>query len=219
MWFDTALRPRKACAVALLLATVQTLSNGLVSGISAYPWGRTLKERSDLLLTKLRDELSLPMQQEWLPEPLASQPQSSLVFTNVDGAEFICGLEEAAKGSSRSDAIPMHFYDSQLLSSKLDSICSAMTVDYWTYEWCHQRAVSQYHIVNTKSGAERSPEWSLGHFVSSEVVRERGENSNMSAAIVSLVDRFDGGQWCDETQAPRSSEVMSPQCMYASMLS
>lgn len=190
----------------LSLIWAQLLSSEMAEAISFYPWGQSLGDRSEAILTKLRDDLSLTMERLWLPEPLASNPDSGLVFTNVDGEEYLCGLEEAA-GKNPADTVPLHFYDSQLLSSKLAERCSTITTDYWSYEWCHQRAVTQFHIVNHKDGTDRHPQWSLGKFVSSEVVRERGESSNMSAAITQIVDTYDGGQWCDETQRPRRSEV------------
>ena len=43
------------------------------------------------------------------------------------------------------------------------------------------------------------------------MVREGFDNNNMSAPIVKLVDYFEGGQRCDETNAPRRAEV-SIQC-------
>lgn len=194
------------CALMLSTAALQTFVDNVVSGISIYPWGKGLETRSEILLTKLREELSLSLDTEWLPQPVASDGAASLLFTNVEGGEYVCGVDEGA-AAERVDAIPLHFFDSELLSSKLDHMCSAMTVDYWTYEWCHRRGLSQYHMVPTKNTAERHPEWSLGKHVSSSVVRERGDDGNMSAAIVRLVDQFEGGQWCDEIDGPRSSEV------------
>ena len=193
-------------AFVLSAAVLQICVHSLVSGISVYPWGQSLEVRSEKLLAKLRDELSLSMDTEWLPEPVASNHGASMVFTNVEGGEYVCGVDEGA-ADQRVEAIPLHFYDSELLSSKLDHLCSSMTVDYWTYEWCHRRGLSQYHMVPTKNTVERHPEWSLGTHVSSAVVRERGDDANMSAAIVRLVDQFEGGQWCDEIDGPRRSEV------------
>lgn len=186
-------------------------THGVANGISTYPWGETLRQRSDKILKVLRDDVSFSIDKDWLPEPLKAGPASGLTFRNFDSDEYLCTLEEAKTRNGRDDVIPLHFYDPQLLSSKLNRRCSEITVDYWTYEWCHERGVSQYHLKHTKgSSADRDPLWSLGDFVSSDVVRERGEKNNMSAAIVQIVELFEGGQWCDETQSSRQSKVGSP---------
>jgi hypothetical protein len=167
---------------------------------------------------RMQEELSLSLDRQWVPQPLGTSPASALVFTNMLGQEFLCSLEEEERGAGGPlakdrDAIPLHLYDSELLSAKLGDACSTLVVGYWSYEWCHRKGVSQYHAIPSRDGADaRKPEMSLGRHSSSSFSREREDNANMSAAITRLVDVFEKGQWCDAAMAPRRSEVHIQCC-------
>jgi len=51
----------------------------------------------------------------------------------------------------------------------------------------------------------RDPDWSLGAYVSTRVVRERGDDP--TSKIIEIIDTFSGGQSCDENNLKRSTEV------------
>jgi hypothetical protein len=187
-------------------ATLSLLARVLTSSLP-YPWSGTLEQRQQEILVALRDDMLLEMDESILPLPLDNQSKSILMLNNVYGTAFTCGIQIDSNVISNNDQIPLHFYDSELLSHKLKNTCSALTIDYWTYEWCHRRSVNQFHIVTSKDMSRRDPMWSLGDYQQTTVIRERNDNNNMSAAIIQIVDSFDNGQRCDETNGPRHSEA------------
>ena len=86
--------------------------------------------------------------------------------------------------------------------------------DWWVYEWCHRKKLSQFHsvMVQTKDTVEngkvvqkgsvqmkRDPDWSLGSFSRSLVVRVGADPYNTSAPILKVIDKYENGQPCDET--------------------
>lgn len=165
---------------------------------------------------------TLPSESE--SAPLFITPRL-LSVSDAMGVPFGCGLRESlhqaqTDAGTRSSSsigrfrsatsetdVPMHQLDSELLSRHLAGQCSTLHLDYWTYEWCHRSAVSQYHINIGQRTSRKDPDWSLGRFVGAELQREGGLASNLSAPISRLTERFEGGQRCDETNGHRSSEV------------
>jgi hypothetical protein len=196
-------------ATSIFLA-LGAILRGAAALSPGYPWAGSLESRSEEILSAMRDELTLTMDVSILPSNLAANPDSLLSLNNVFGEEYQCSM------SKSSDSIPLHFFDPELLSHLLGSVCSDMTIDYWTYEWCHRRSISQFHIEQQKEMSVRRPLWSLGKYDRTEVVREGFDNSNMSAPIVKLIDYFEGGQPCDETQDHRHTEVVS--CVFVHIL-
>ena len=51
------------------------------------------------------------------------------------------------------------------------------------------------------------PDWSLGTFVRTLVVRSGGDPQNLSAPILKVIDYYENGQRCDETGSGRKTEV------------
>ena len=94
--------------------------------IPIYPWGGSLSERSDEILAAMRDDLTFMMDDTILPSPLTEIPTATgLVFNNLVGEEFGCFQEFI------EPEIPMHLFDSELLSRALENICSDLTTEYW----------------------------------------------------------------------------------------
>ena len=160
-----------------------------------YPWGEPLDVRQRQILDHLKDELKLNILSEFLPaeQMTVSDP---LVFLSSDGRRYECVSHEKEEA-----AVTNEFSVSDVMA-RLSRMCIAFPIDWWSYEWCHQRQVKQFHIEATKrSKAKRNPEWSLGMFDSYEVVMDaNGEPSE-------IVEYFSGGQNCDENGEARSSEV------------
>jgi hypothetical protein len=58
----------------------------------------------------------------------------------------------------------------------------------------------------------RNPNWSLGSYVSTKLVRHGGDESDTSKPLKRVIDYYEGGQWCDETLGTRSTEVHIKCC-------
>jgi hypothetical protein len=76
----------------------------------------------------------------------------------------------------------------------------------------NRKQFSQFHLEQDGRKLIRTPEWSLGKYVRTIVVRDRVDIANENAQIVKLVDFYEGGQHCDETNKPRSVEVHIQCC-------
>jgi hypothetical protein len=143
-----------------------------------------------------------------LGEPFGCALRRDLEAGHEDPARRPQPSSPSSSSSSTEGAeVPMHQLDSDLLSRQLSGLCSTLHLDYWTYEWCHRVAVSQYHITVGQRTSKKDPDWSLGKFTGASLEREGGQHSNLSAPIARLAERFEGGQRCDETNGHRSSEV------------
>ena len=125
--------------------------------------------------------------------------------------------QKKASGSTAFDQLNIDKFH-QLLENS----CSLLYADWWVYEWCHRKKLSQFHsvMVQTKDTVEngkvvkkggvqmqRDPEWSLGTFQRSLVVRVGGDPHNTSAPILKVIDKYEFGQPCDETGSGRKTEV------------
>ena len=64
--------------------------------------------------------------------------------------------------------------------------CASFSRDYWNFEWCHRQEIRQVHWQLDEGKLSRSPDWSLGVYESSVVIRERNEAHNLSAPIVKV---------------------------------
>jgi hypothetical protein len=118
--------------------------------------------------------------------------------------------------SKKSDDAVFDGRDVDHFHSMLGNVCETYWTDWWTYEWCHRDVVHQFHITlfgDDKKPAGRGtrmvvdPNWSLGTFSRTLVVREGGDPHDKSAQILKVVDYYENGQWCDETSTGRKSEV------------
>lgn len=103
--------------------------------------------------------------------------------------------------------------------------CSELTQGFWTYEVCHEREVTQFHVppelavqAKQRSSADgdgggstpratRDPSWSLG--TRSAKARRHRESTNPKYFTSHF---FDDGQHCDETGKGRQTEVQYMCC-------
>lgn len=132
------------------------------------------------------------------------------MIRSADGRSMIV----ASPGERESIALlqtPERYNINNLLKS-LSSLCSVFSKDYWNYEWCQGKYVSQYHVHQQGNKFLKQPEWSLGSFSRSVVVRQDGQNTNTSSPIVKMIEYFEEGQRCDETGHGRTTEVHIECC-------
>lgn len=78
--------------------------------------------------------------------------------------------------------------DGIILSNLLTNYCFTLPNDYWNVEWCHRKEIKQFHyeLNPVDSNHYRAPDYSLGVYKKSVVVKERGEYMNTSARIVKV---------------------------------
>eukprot|EP00596_Hydrurales_sp_CCMP1899_P005544 CAMPEP_0119051236 /NCGR_PEP_ID=MMETSP1177-20130426/72918_1 /TAXON_ID=2985 /ORGANISM="Ochromonas sp, Strain CCMP1899" /LENGTH=413 /DNA_ID=CAMNT_0007030369 /DNA_START=378 /DNA_END=1619 /DNA_ORIENTATION=- len=132
-----------------------------------------------------------------------------LMIKNLEGETFAANVIQKKKVENKKDT---DISDISILASMMRGLCSVLPQDYWNIEWCFQKEVRQFHLEVINDQAMRSPEYSLGVYKRTVVMRERGDFHNESAKIVKVVDHFMDGQYCDETKGSRSTEVHMQCC-------
>ena len=170
--------------------------------LEIYPWNGKHELREDDILDHLRNHMTLDILDDYLPNLLRYDDERNedgeMLFTNMEGQRFSAFVQKSVKKDKHKH--PEH-YDVDFLDAQLDGHCAVLSMDWWTYEWCHKQKVRQYHsFVEYKAepvSTERiavDPDWSLGQYTRSIVVRVGGDSHNYSAPITKIVDFFTGGQ-------------------------
>ena len=88
----------------------------------------------------------------------------------------------------------------------------SITIRYYTLCQYFRVEIRHFHLEMVDGGVHRSPDYSLGKYDTSVIVRERGDYTNKSARIVKMIDYYTNGQYCDETKGFRNSEVHLQCC-------
>lgn len=142
--------------------------------ITFYPWGDTdHKKRNEELLSALRGNLGLETSEQVIIDAFSN---STSGFMIKDAAEntWIAHMmiPEAENDEDEEDDLQDDIFNAQTLNQKLQSFCSILSLDYWNYEWCHHREVNQFHVEHKDRGWVKEPNWSLGRYKRSVVVRD-----------------------------------------------
>ena len=191
----------------LLIAFSSSLANNNFH--LEYPWnGDSSTARNEELMSSIRHNMRLPVYKDSVPKYFQGDTSSALLFRDISGAEYLAGV--VVKSHEKKMLENIYSYDSDILDEILNSTCATLVSTYWNYEWCHNTEIRQYHVaqdVNDDRIIIREPDWSLGKYSHTDVHRERGDNKNQSAKILSIIQNYSGGQHCDETQEGRLSSV------------
>ena len=163
----------------------------------------------------------------------------SWVLKDNSGEEFICGYADGSESGmdpqlqqQRKRKVVVKPEDVTVESvldvlSDLEGLCQTYQKDYWSYEWCHNDEIRQFHV----QGGIRTAEWSLGKLdTTSSSLSNQAKKSESSTdgnngeeeeehdnfKVISrpkyFSQKFKGGQHCDETNASRSTEVQLSCC-------
>ena len=113
--------------------------------------------------------------------------------------------------------------------SKLTGLCAQFHPnDWWSYEWCHQEGVKQFHVSMQSSQDGKAAQFkieeitSLGGFSSRNIdivhgAKNNKENKKDNLAgnrkeLARIYDTFVGGDTCQATGKPRVTEVVFRCC-------
>jgi Glucosidase II beta subunit-like protein len=104
--------------------------------------------------------------------------------------------------------------------SNLEGVCSQIHLGWWSYEWCYDQSVTQFHIhVETgSSGLELRDVTSLGKFEKRKFTVDLSvDNPQLLPAVNKyaedepelsrVTDTYSGGDVCDATGKPRATQV------------
>ena len=146
------------------------------------------------------------------------------------------GASTARQGQPSGDQ-PVHIdpHDIGFQLGKLQETCAQHHAGWWSYEWCNEKQVSQFH-VHVKQVVETDKDGNTLHFdkqmeiqdvttvgkfkkrsvrideikTSSKarrVIVDQGDGQKHLAGEVVVTDTFDSGDWCDEFGIHRSVQV------------
>jgi hypothetical protein len=103
---------------------------------------------------------------------------------------------------------------------KLEGVCSQIHLGWWSYEWCYDQSVTQFHIHvdSASSGLELRDVTSLGKFSKRKYdVDLNVDNPDLSPAVNKyaegepelsrVTDTYSDGDICDSTGQPRRTTV------------
>jgi hypothetical protein len=108
----------------------------------------------------------------------------------------------------------------------LEGLCAQIHKGWWSYEWCYQQEVSQFHIelgTDSPSGISISDISTLGKFDSRSIYTslESMRPNNLAEDVPELgrvVDVYRNGDMCEETNEPRKTKVNFQCCSERMML-
>ena len=149
------------------------------------------------ILDNLRKEIKLNVLADFIPSEGMTHNQP-LRYTDANGYQYSCvsHVEEETEQSPRNISVTD-------VLARFRRKCVAFPVDWWSYEWCHQQEVRQFHVEPTKRAkAKRSPDWSLGMFDKYDVTLDS------DGTPTEVIEYFSGGQICDENGEMRKAEVI-----------
>lgn len=171
-----------------------------------YPWDSNYETRNEELLSSLRDDLYLDISDSEYVNDLFAQYEAASI-RNVDGEIYICSIRnEELSTKSIADSKGEQFKDTL---RALKGVCTVVHLGWWNYEWCHRKEVSQFHYEVINGVGVRKPQWSLGKFTHSTIIRDHDDDDG---DIQMIIDHYVGGQHCDETDEQRSTEVRFQCC-------
>jgi hypothetical protein len=177
-----------------------------------YPWdpdSRSSQIRQNTILESLRKTLSLDILSDSLPSQGLTE-QNPMKYMTMASRTLACIATDRQSGPKpllvRNDS------DWPSLQ-RLRHTCFLFDVDWWSYEWCFDKEVRQFHIDrshNNRKRSQRDPNWSLGTFDLSEYeVDEAG-------LLTEVSQYYSGGQICHENNVHRNVQVSDMICLSSS---
>jgi len=116
--------------------------------------------------------------------------------------------------------------------TKLSGLCAQLhPSSWWSYEWCHQEAIKQFHVKVTKNSNGMIKKFEIEHVTNlgsfsgrrievatnddDEVDSDKGHSKDLTLGrkeIGRVIDTFVGGDACPETGKPRVTEATFRCC-------
>lgn len=200
---------------SLLVAAFGLHVNDAMSEQMHYPWAKShdrnfhFEGRQNEILNSLRNNIQMEMLSDKLP--FGMDADHAIYVRNSENQKYTCEVkvdlpvESALVTTNDEDESMAAFQKSFAVINRLKNMCMINAVDWWSYEWCHRKEVKQFHMdVDHKEKKHfRNPEFSLGTYVYSDYY----SNEFDEETVEEVIDYYEGGQWCDEIEDGRKTEV------------
>lgn len=139
-----------------------------------------------------------------------------------DEDEFGYDIPEDYSQYTEDDIADMLAVDEDHIDALLDETFHSIpapvySMGYWSYRYIHKQSVEQFHRKRETQPNDLDLNWSLGSFpgVKKEEDGPRGRyglDQSSTPPIAYYAYRYINGQMCDETKAPRETEVRFEPC-------
>jgi len=171
----------------------------------------TLEARNTVLYDELRRSFMIDI----LEDAIEAVPAGlDLELRNTDGDRYLCSLPGLGGDADEDPAADDHGGHGERSGdadggaggdrlAELAGRCDVLNLGWWSYEWCHEKSVRQFH-VDQQAGII-DPQWSLGEFSHRDGAAAAAAEGD--EAVDPAVDVFTGGQHCDETGQGRATRV------------
>jgi hypothetical protein len=167
----------------LLSLEIRYTSQQHVFDVDRYPWGsNSYENHQENLLISMRKNLYVDIKNDVLSQHLKEYIQNGnqISVNNRQNKPYVINL----KSSENEYESNKGYTNEKLLNIKLQDYCGYHQGDaYWNFEYCHRKEVRQVHFEYQHDKLIRSPDWSLGLYDKSRVIREGNDNANSSAVI------------------------------------
>ena len=161
-----------------------------------YPWSNNFKNHQQKLLQKLK-HFPINILNSSLPYEFQENSQNIFYYFNHLLQNYSCFIQQ------KTEKLMLTKNENEdIIINLLKNLCISFNVDWWSYEWCSEKEVSQFHIeIKRKNQFKKNPLWSLGRYESTEYERDE------EGQINKIIQYYYGGQICHENNHLRSSEV------------
>ena len=151
-----------------------------------YPWGlNSYESHQESLLLSMRKNLYVDIKNENLNKHIKEiiENGDQISVQNRQNKQYLISLKSSENESESS----LGFTNERLLDKKLEQFCGYHQGDaYWNFEWCHRKEVRQVHFEYEQDKLIRYPDWSLGKYARSQVIRA-GNNAHNHSAVITHV--------------------------------
>ena len=114
-------------------------------------------------------------------------------FSPTDSETTSCAVRKRSHANLTPLSTSFSSQSEEIFLQSLGTICDTRNEGYWTFEWCHREEMKQYHV---NADGKTVNVWSMGKFAGSSKMPDG-----------SIIDLYENGQHCDETNENRKTTV------------
>ena len=130
-------------------------------------------------------------------------------MVGADGTPYTCVLPRVGGAGAVEEMAGKRETEGPALGDILKTLkgqCILKVEGWWTYEFCFEKHVQQFHAVSNGAFGRRASEFTLGRF-SGEATRALQRKAAPGAPPAALRQAYSSGTTCDLTKEARHAEV------------
>ena len=130
-------------------------------------------------------------------------------MVGTDSTRYRCVLPHAEGAGAVEQLVGKREVEGPSLGDIVKTLkdqCLVKVEGWWTYEFCSEKQMQQFHAVSDGAFGRRVSEFTLGRF-SAAATRSLHRKASPGAPPSALRQAYDSGTTCDLTKEPRRTEV------------